>query len=320
MSDTISTPAAVSADTTFRDYSLEQSQTYAKHRLSYHDSVYQTVMNYHVSNGGQLGTILDIGCGPGTALRDLAPHFTHAIGLDPSEGMISTAKSLGSASANSKPIFFALSTAEELGSNLTSPIPDDSVDLIIAASCAHWFDTSRFWSRAAQILKAGGAVAIWGGGGLRVDLTTPNHVAVQAAIDNLYEHVADYMEPGNWVVRGLYNTLPLPWSLKTHVSEFNKSSFLRKEWNTGHQSGPSDHFYSNQSAVNIDTLEQMMGTDSPVTRWREAHPNAVGTERDVVRIMRREIERALEDFGVGAEEKVLKGGVQGALLMVRKKN
>jgi SAM-dependent methyltransferase len=319
MSDPVPTSATSSTETTFRSYSEEQGKSYAKYRLSYHDSVYKAVMDYHLTNGAQLDTILDVGCGPGTALRDLAPSFTHAVGLDPSQGMISTAKSLGGESANSTPIRFSLSAAEELGCSTCLPIPDGSVDLIIAASSAHWFDMSKFWPRAARVLKPGGSVAIWGGGCLRVDPATPNHVAVQTAIDKLSLQVEGCMEPGNRMARGLYADMPLPWSLGMPVAGFDKSSFLRREWNTGGRYGPEDHFFSNQQPVDLDSLEQILGTDSPVTRWREAHPDAEGTERDVVRIMRHEIELALQDAGIEKGKEMLKGGVQGVLLLVRKK-
>ncbi len=118
-------------------------------------------MDRHKSTGGELNTILDVGCGPGIAVRTLAPSFVHAIGLDPSEGMISEARSLGGISSNGKAIRFEVSSAEELGSNLSPPIADGSVDLITAATAAHWFNMSGFWPRAAQILKPGGSVAIW---------------------------------------------------------------------------------------------------------------------------------------------------------------
>lgn len=69
----------------------------------------------------------------------LAPRFTHAIGLDPSEAMIATARSFGG-SSSTEPIRFDISTGEDLGSNLSPPVLDGTVDLITAATVAHWFD------------------------------------------------------------------------------------------------------------------------------------------------------------------------------------
>lgn len=45
-------------------------------------------------------------------------------------------------------------TAEEL------PFPDGSVDLLTAATAAHWFDQSRFLAEAKRVLKPRGCIAL----------------------------------------------------------------------------------------------------------------------------------------------------------------
>ncbi|KAF2475303.1 S-adenosyl-L-methionine-dependent methyltransferase [Lindgomyces ingoldianus] len=319
MTDIAPTPPSSSTETTFRSFSHAQGTNYAQNRRDYHSKLYQIIIDYHTSNGGELNTILDVGCGPGTAVRTLAPRFSHAIGIDPSEGMITTARSLGGVSYNSEAIRFDISTAEDLGSNLSSPIPDGSVDLITAATAAHWFNMSGFWPRAAQVLKPGGSVAIWTSASLRVHPSTPNYAAVQSAIDKHEDVLKDYMVLGNRLSRDLYVDLHLPWALPTPVSEFDEGTFLRKEWGTGRDPELGDQFFAHQAPVDLDTLELVLGTTSPVTRWREAHPDAVGTERDAVRMIRREIERALHDAGVEEGKEMVKGGVKGVLLMVKRK-
>jgi trans-aconitate 3-methyltransferase len=319
MSDSAPTPSSFPVETTFRSFTHEQGTNYARNRRDYHPRLYQIIIDYHTSTGGQLNTILDVGCGPGRAIFTLAPRFAHAIGLDPSEGMISTARSVSSISSNPEPIRFDVATAEDLGSNLLPPIPDGSVDLITAATAAHWFDMSGFWPRAAQVLKPGGSVALWTSGSIRVHPSVPNYAAIQTAIDKLKEPLEDYMAPGNWLTRNLYVDLPLPWTLATPVPGFDEATFLRKEWGMGGKSEPGDQFYAVQQPADLDTLEKVLGTASPVTRWREAHPNLVGTERDVVRMVRREIESLLHEAGVEKGKEILKGGVAGVLLMVKKK-
>jgi hypothetical protein len=93
------------------------------------------------------------------AVRDLALHFVHAIGIDPSAGMITTARSLGGVSSSNDPIRFEISSAEDLGPELNPPVQSNTVDLIVAATAAHWFDMPKFWHRAAQVLKPGGTLA-----------------------------------------------------------------------------------------------------------------------------------------------------------------
>lgn len=318
MPDTTPTPTAPPTETTFRSFKPEEGANYAQHRRDYHPALYQLVIDQHTATGGKLDTILDVGCGPGMAARMLAPRFSHAIGLDPSEGMISTARSLGGVSSTGEAICFDVSSAEDLGSDLSPRVQDGTVDLITAATAAHWFDMSKFWQRAAQILRPGGSVAIWTSSYMRTDPSVPNFAAVQSAIDKLEDLLKEYMLPGNLLVHNLYAELPLPWTLPEPVLGFDEANFLRKEWNTGSISEPDEPFFASQPPADLRTLEMVLGTTSPVARWREAHPDAVGTERDVVRIMRREIERILHEAGVEKGKEILKGGVAGVLLVVKR--
>ena len=309
------------AEKTFRAYTAEQGATYARNRPSYHAKLEQLIIDHHTSTGGQLGTLVDVGCGPGTAVRQFAPHFATAIGLDPSPGMISTARSLGGTSASSEPIRFEISTAEELGSNLTSPaLPDGSVDLVIAATAAHWFEMSRFWPRAAALLRPGGTVAIWTGQPAGAHPSMPNAAAINAAVlEDWDRYFRPYTTRANLLSLDLYDDMALPWTLEPCVPEFDESTFLRKEWNRDGVAGDGDEFFADgQPAVDMETMEKLLGTMSPVTRWREAHPDAVGTEDDAVRLIRRRIEKLLHEAGVEEGKETIRFGVTGVLMMVKK--
>lgn len=119
---------------TFRAYTKDQGHNYAQHRLKYSQGLYNDIISHHTSTGGKLGTALDLGCGPGIATFAIAPHFRNTIGLDPSEGMISAARSFLSSEGSKGNTRFEVSTAEDIDPAL---IPDGSVDLITAATCAH---------------------------------------------------------------------------------------------------------------------------------------------------------------------------------------
>lgn len=119
---------------TFRSYTTDQGQSYARHRMKYGQSLYETIISHHTSTGGRLETALDIGCGPGTATFDIARSFDNTIGLDPSQGMVSAARSLLSSEQIANNVKFEVSTAEDISPDL---VPDGSVDLITAATCAH---------------------------------------------------------------------------------------------------------------------------------------------------------------------------------------
>lgn len=310
--------AGAAKETTFRAFSREQGANYAEHRIDYHPRLYNLVLGFHESTGGQRDTILDAGCGPGTAVRTLAPLFAHAVGIDASEGMIAVARSLGGVSSTSEPIRFDVSTVEEAGSQLSPPVAEGSIDLLIAATAAHWFDMSAFWPQAARLLKPGGTVALWASGTTLIDRSMPNGAAIQAAIDRAEQSLDEHMRPGNRLARGLYADLPLPWMLENPVPEFDRASFVRKTWDTTEGSEPIGEFYANQKLPTVDALVKVLMTSSPVVRWSKANPDAVGTDSDPLQIMRQEIEALFRDAGMEPDTALLEGGVGGALLMVKK--
>ncbi|KXL41508.1 hypothetical protein M433DRAFT_157361 [Acidomyces richmondensis BFW] len=303
---------------TFTSYNEAQGQAYAAVRRQYHPSVYETILSHHQSTGGAFNTLLDVGCGPGLALSALAPKFSHAIGLDPSEGMIQTARSLNAngviaRTSTSEPARFEISTAEDLGRELDPPIPDGSVDLLTASNAAHWFNMAGFWPSAARVLKPGGSVALWCSGELRVHPSTPGAETIQKAMDEIRgRELTPYYVEGNLLTLNRYRDLPLPWTLSPPVAGFEESTFFRKEWTVGEQ------FFVGELEVDLETFEKMLATGSPVTRWREAHPKEVGTEGDVVRMLRRQAERILRENGVEPGQERIKGTALGAMLIVKK--
>ncbi|KAJ5301440.1 hypothetical protein PENANT_c009G05575 [Penicillium antarcticum] len=312
-------------EATFKSYTPTQGKTYAQARSTYHPNFYKALLAHHTRTGGQTKTLIDVGCGPGPATRDLAVYFDRAIGFDASPGMIETAKSLGGKSLSGEEIEFCVSGAEELGRGLKGLVVEDgSVDLITAATAAHWFDMPRFWERAGRLLKPGGTVAIWA---MNVDGPAddmPNAEAIRAGMDLIRERELEaFFEEGNRLVRGLYVGLPLPWECGGSGEGFEKESFVRREWGTeggiDTRVAGNEFLLHGERIMGLDGFEVAMGTASPVTRWREANPGLVGTEGDVIRLMRRMIERCLREAGVSEEEMVVKGKGEGVLLMVKKK-
>lgn len=312
MTNKITTMASTPLEQTFTAYTPSQGKAYAEGRKDYHPNLYKSIMEKHTTTGGQLTTLLDIGCGPGPATRALAPHFKETIGLDPSAGMIAAARSL----PNPNSIRYEISSAEELGHDLDPPVPFGSVDLITAATCAHWFDMPRFWPRAAQMLKPGGSVAIWTPGMLRVHDSVPNHVAIQKAIDDHEkEYLEPYFAPGNFLVRHLYRDLELPWNLEVPEEAFDEQKSFRREWDWTEESNAD----SERPQITLEAVEKLLETASPITRWREAHPELVGTEKDAVKVLVADIKRLLHKAGVEEGKEVIRGVLGGVLLVVKKK-
>ncbi|KAF2260280.1 S-adenosyl-L-methionine-dependent methyltransferase [Lojkania enalia] len=314
MSETPSQSDSILTEKTFSSYNSEQGRNYARIRRDYHPSLYQAIMDYHGSTGGRYDIYVDVGCGPGFATFNLASHFAHAFGLDPSEGMISTARSFGGTTSTSETIRFEISTAEQLGQNLSPPIKDSSVDLITAANAAHWFNMPRFWISAARALKPSGTVALWTSGEIIVHPSTPNSTAIQKAVYQCQDRfLLPFYETGNLLTRNRYSELPLPWTLAEPVQEFDEKSFIRKDWDF------DEKFFVGETEVDLDTWEHMMATSSPYTRWCQANSQLVGTKQDVLKMLRKEIEQLLHEAGVELGEEKVKGTVRGSLLMVKKK-
>lgn len=314
MAHTTQEQTSLTQEKTFSTYNSAQSKHYNDVRRDYHPSVYQAVFDAHGSSGGQLDSLVDIGCGPGLATRNVAQNFTHVIGLDPSDGMLGTARSLGGETASGEAIRYEQSTAAELGSNLSSPIRGGSVDLIIATNAARWFDMSTFWPSAARILKPCGTVALWTSGNVCIHPDMPNAVAIQAVIDtHNNESIDSYYNAGNILTRERYLELPLPWTLAEKVDAFDEKEFFRREWAAGHT------FHTGENEVLMTQYEKLMSTSSPRQRWREANLDLVGTDQDEIRILKRKILKLLQEAGVGCGKEMIKGTVEGVLLVVKKK-
>lgn len=120
------------ADRTFRSYSSQQAAGYASARKQYPPALIKFLLDHHRATGGETGEVLDVGCGPGNATRDLAPHFDVAFGADPGEAMIQTATELGGTTATGAPIQYRVCSAEEL--DTIKEIEHGSVDMITAAT------------------------------------------------------------------------------------------------------------------------------------------------------------------------------------------
>lgn len=312
MAETIQRPPFT--ENTFFAYSKEQGESYATGRPDYHPEFYQNIINDHVSTGGQFDTLVDLGCGPGNVARALSSHFTHVYGLDPSEGMIATARSKGGVTSTSEPIRFEISTAEAIGTNLSPPVRDGSVDLITAGNAAHWFNMPQFWRTAARILKPGGNVMLWTSGPSKLHSSVPNAAAIDKTMDDLEaEYLKPYLAEGNMLTRGRYKDLPLPWTITPPQGDFDEKDFVRKQWKI------SEHAVD-LPRIDLDTMEKIIETMSPVTRWREAHPETIGTEQDVVKIHRRAIERLLHEAGVEPGKEILTGTPNVVVLIVKKRS
>ncbi|KAM6979075.1 putative methyltransferase [Tautogolabrus adspersus] len=131
----------------------EHASIYQQYRFTPPEEMKDIILQYLDRKKGQPHVLaVDLGCGTGQNSRLLAPHFQEVVGIDISECQLEEARCVPGHSN----ITYRKGTAEEL------PFPDGSVDLLTAASAAHWFDRSRFLAEASRVLKPKGCVALLG--------------------------------------------------------------------------------------------------------------------------------------------------------------
>jgi ubiquinone/menaquinone biosynthesis C-methylase UbiE len=100
------------------------------------------------------GRVLDVGCGTGYLLRELAgqwPQASELTGIDPAPSMIEAA----TASARDPRLGFRVGAAERL------PFPDGSFDLVVTTtSFDHWSDQQAGLRECARVLTHGGHLVL----------------------------------------------------------------------------------------------------------------------------------------------------------------
>jgi SAM-dependent methyltransferase len=96
------------------------------------------------------GRLLDVGCGPGTIARRLAPLFEAVVGLDPDPGMLAEAARLAAA-GDIRHATWVQERAEALPAGL------GLFRVITFAASFHWMDRPRVARAARAMVPAGGA-------------------------------------------------------------------------------------------------------------------------------------------------------------------
>ena len=150
------------------------AELYSKFRPTYPEAFYDMILEYHKQTGGGANFLLDIGCGPGEASLPLIGKFRNLILTDMSSTMISRARKNCKVTIDqmvqqkaSNPgldltIPASIKVEQSASENLKKVISKDgTIDLVIAAECAHWFDWEKWLDEMARVLKPSGTLVFF---------------------------------------------------------------------------------------------------------------------------------------------------------------
>jgi len=172
----------------FNDHFSGHASLYAKYRPDYPAELY----SYLATLTPQREFALDCATGSGQAAVGLAQYFELVVGTDGSVAQLQNAQ------AHPR-VRYVANMAEQ------PAFRDRSVDLMVAAQAAHWFDHDRFYDEVRRVLRPQGALAIWTYGLASI---TPE---IDAVVRQFYAGViGDYWPPQRRYVEAAYRNLPFP--------------------------------------------------------------------------------------------------------------
>ncbi|KAI8054518.1 S-adenosyl-L-methionine-dependent methyltransferase [Syncephalis plumigaleata] len=270
-------------------YPTYNAANYRSHRPSYMKPVYNTIMEYHQSGKN---CAMDVATGTGQAAVELAKLFTNVRATDISETMLSQAIPRDN-------IKYVQEPAERMD------LPDKSVDLVVTAEAAHWFDIVAFQTEVQRVLTDHGTLAIWGYN-VPMSLKYPD---ITKALNNYNDvRLGPYWEKGRALLDDLYGSMKIldNWSDEKRYLWDNER--LIEYWRTHdiEKALQNDDSESKDTAatapfmplrrMTIEQLADYLRTWSPYTTWKRS-PNAE-TETDPVDEVIDVVKRALNDAAI----------------------
>ena len=148
---------------------------------------------------------------------------------------------------------------------------------------------------------------------------------VHAIFAQFHTSVLDaYAVPGTKITRDAYRNLPMPWDDPIAAPLFDRTGFVRRELSRKDLS-PTP-VATTAATIAADPLapqiwqrvQNLLNTMDAVTRWREAHPDLAGTERDCVRVLVADTKEALQEGNTKMDFGKLLLGMKTVLLLVKR--
>ncbi len=135
--------------------SIERFSNRVENYVKYRPDYPREIIGYLESKCGLTHetVIADVGCGTGISSRLFLENCNRVIGVEPNAAMRAAALEFLTE-------FPEFTTVD--GTSDNTPLPDASVDMVVAAQAFHWFDAEKTRTEFGRILKPGGhIVLIW---------------------------------------------------------------------------------------------------------------------------------------------------------------
>ncbi|XP_021967272.1 putative methyltransferase DDB_G0268948 isoform X2 [Folsomia candida] len=167
-----------------------QACIYRKYRESLPHHVVQIVIDYlSEKHRGPLNQAVDLGCGSGQCTFQICKYFGHVLGTDISSTQIEEAVKQKEKQGVKNVTFDRKSSAEEI------PLPDKSIELIIACRSAHWFDLDKLYSEGERVLCPGGVMTFIGTRTMSLTVEYIKDDGRNSELVKITDYIHDFLKP-----------------------------------------------------------------------------------------------------------------------------
>ncbi|MGH2415895.1 MAG: class I SAM-dependent methyltransferase, partial [Microcystaceae cyanobacterium] len=176
---------------TFKDYFSQTASDYARYRPHYPKPLFA----YLSELAPDRKIAWDCATGNGQVAYELAAYFKQVYASDASEQQIQHAR-------QHERIQYLIAIAE------STPLADQSLDLITVAQAFHWFNPEAFYQEVQRVLKPNGIIALWCYGFCQIPDASDS---LNNALQQFYDTIDPFWSPERLLVTSQYQTISFPF-------------------------------------------------------------------------------------------------------------
>jgi ubiquinone/menaquinone biosynthesis C-methylase UbiE len=222
-----------------------KADVYSKSRPSYPNEF----LNYLISSNSlnESSKVADIGSGTGILTRQLLEQGLSVIAVEPNDDMRTAAET----ALNQFAYFTSIKAAAE-----ETTIPDNSVDLVIAAQAFHWFDHEKFKLECKRILKQNAKVAlVWNSRDFTSPLIIENAEICKKFCPNFYGFSGGIGEDQE-VFKKFFRDREYEFTRISNDLTLNLEGFLGRHLSASYSPKPTDKGYQGFVEAVTDLFEK----------------------------------------------------------------